>query len=544
MDSLLLDVISAAKFGFDLYIDLLHDCDFSALIVSSITFILIFSVFEISGGRLACSFFACLRKTPFIRSYINKKIDEASKEIHREVHKKTSHIVFEKNLPICGQTVENVLSSARKYKTLEYIKWDEGFVSGSVYPRDKALTVLCSDIYKEFLWTNPLHPELFVDIRRMEAEVVRMCVTMFHGDEDACGTTTSGGTESILLACLAYRQLAREHGIKHPTMVIPVTAHPAFDKAAHYFSMKVIHVPLDPITYKVDMIEMKSSITDDTCMLVGSAPGFPHGIIDPIQEIAKLGHRYNIPVHVDCCLGGFLLPFMEKVNYPIGEFDFRLPGVTSISCDTHKYGFAPKGTSVIMYRNQYYRSKQYFTQTTWPGGIYASSTLPGSRPGALIATCWATMMYHGENGYCKSTKRIISTTRYIINELRKIPGIFILGEPNVSIIAFSSNHFDIYQLSHLLSNQPNGRGWNLNNLQFPPAIHLCITDMHTMKGCAEQFIQDVKEIVKELMIKPNKKSEGSVALYGLSQMIPDRSIVTELAHCYLDAYYDTPNNES
>ncbi|VDO77668.1 unnamed protein product, partial [Schistosoma curassoni] len=147
--------------------------------------------------------------------------------------------------------------------------------------------------------------------------------------------------------------------------------------AAHYFSIKVIHVPLDPITYQVDMIEMKSSITDDTCMLVGSAPGFPHGIIDPIEEIAKLGHRYNIPVHVDCCLGGFLLPFMEKVSYPIGEFDFRLPGVTSISCDTHKYGFAPKGTSVIMYRNQYYRSKQYFTQTTWPGGIYASSTLPG-----------------------------------------------------------------------------------------------------------------------------------------------------------------------
>ncbi|CAH8560461.1 unnamed protein product [Schistosoma turkestanicum] len=376
----------------------------------------------------------------------------------------------------------------------------------------------------------------------MEAEVVRMCVTMFHGDKDACGTTTSGGTESILLACLAYRQLAREHGIKHPNMIIPITAHPAFDKAAHYFSIKVIHVPLDPVTYKVDMIEMKSLITDDTCMLVGSAPGFPHGIIDPIKEIAELGYKYNIPVHVDCCLGGFLLPFMEKVNYPIEPFDFQLPGVTSISCDTHKYGFAPKGTSVIMYRNQYYRSKQYFTQTTWPGGIYASSTLPGSRSGALIATCWAAMMYHGENGYCKSTRRIISTTQHITNELRKIPGIFVLGEPNVSIVAFSSNSFDIYKLSQLLSNKPNGRGWNLNNLQFPSAIHLCVTDMHTGKGCADRFIQDVTEIAKELMKKPNQKSEGSAAIYGLSQMIPDRSIVAELAHCYLDAYYDTPNN--
>ncbi|TNN20033.1 Sphingosine-1-phosphate lyase 1 isoform 2 [Schistosoma japonicum] len=543
MDNLPLDVISTIKLGFNLYIDHLSNCDFSAVLVTFVAFILLLSNFKLFDSTFKRSLYTCIRNAPFIRSYIKNKIDKASKEIHRDIHEKTSHVVYEKKLPICGQTAENVLSDARKYKMLEYIKWDEGFVSGIVYPRDDKLSDLCSNIYKEFLWTNPVHPELFVDIRRMEAEVIRMCVTMFHGDKDACGTTTSGGTESILLACLAYRQLARERGIEHPAMVIPVSAHPAFDKAAHYFCIKVVHVPLDPVTYKVDMIEMKSSITRDTCMLVGSAPGFPHGIIDPIKDIAELGQKYNIPVHVDCCLGGFLLPFMEKVNYPIEEFDFRLPGVTSISCDTHKYGFAPKGTSIIMYRDQYYRSRQYFTQTTWPGGLYASSTLPGSRPGALIATCWAALMYHGESGYCKSTKRIISTTRYITDELRKIPGINILGQPNVSIVAFGSNNFNIYKLGHALLDKPNGRGWNLNNLQFPPAIHFCVTDMHTVKGCADKFIHDVKEAVKELRKTPNTKPEGSAALYGLSHMIPDRSIVEELAHCYLDAYYDTPSND-
>ncbi|KAH8862622.1 Sphingosine-1-phosphate lyase 1 [Schistosoma japonicum] len=352
MDNLPLDVISTIKLGFNLYIDHLSNCDFSAVLVTFVAFILLLSNFKLFDSTFKRSLYTCIRNAPFIRTYIKNKIDKASKEIHRDIHEKTSHVVYEKKLPICGQTAENVLSDARKYKMLGLFL-----------------------IYKEFLWTNPVHPELFVDIRRMEAEVIRMCVTMFHGDKDACGTTTSGGTESILLACLAYRQLARER----------VSAHPAFDKAAHYFCIKVVHVPLDPVTYKVDMIEMKSSITRDTCML---------------------GQKYNIPVHVDCCLGGFLLPFMEKVNYPIEEFDFRLPG----------YGFAPKGTSIIMYRDQYYRSRQYFTQTTWPGGLYASSTLPGSRPGALIATCWAALMYHGESGYCKSTKRIISTTRYITDE--------------------------------------------------------------------------------------------------------------------------------
>nr|CAH8873452.1 unnamed protein product [Trichobilharzia regenti] len=544
MSQLFSDVYSTAYFGFHQYIEQLYNYDQKAVIATFIALLFFFVNLGFFDLNFTLFFYTLFKNLPFVKSFVKNRVEKALGEIHASLHGKTSDVVYEKNLPICGRTPENVLSSVRKYKALEYIKWNDGFASGSVYPRDENLNDLCGKVFKECLWTNPLHPDIFVDIRRMEAEVVRMCVTMFHGDEDACGSTTSGGTESIMLACLAYRQLAKERGIKHPNIVIPVSAHPAFDKAAHYFCLETVHVPVDPITCKVDMTEMRASITPDTCMLVGSAPGFPHGIIDPIKEIAEIGQRYKIPVHVDCCLGGFLLPFMNKVNYPVEEFDFRLPGVTSISCDAHKFGFAPKGASVIVYRNAYYRSKQYFVQTTWSGGIYASPTFAGSRPGALIATCWASLMYHGENGYCESTKRIVSTTRYIANELRKIPGIFIFGEPNVCVVAFGSNVFNIYTLSQMMSDKPNGRGWNLSILQFPPAVHLCITDMHTKKGIAERFIRDVAEIAEELIKKPNVKAEGVACLYGMSQLIPDRSLVTELAHGYLDALYDTPNNNN
>ncbi|KAA0190311.1 Sphingosine-1-phosphate lyase [Fasciolopsis buskii] len=396
-------------------------------------------------------------------------------------------------------------------------------------------------VFREFVWTNPLHADIFPDIRRMEAEVVRMCVSLYHGDDNACGTTTSGGTESIMLACLAYRELSWERGIRNPVMLIPESAHPAFDKAGHFFRIQVKRIPVDPVTCKVDVRTMRGAITRNTCLLVGSAPGFPHGVVDPIEEISELGRKYGIPVHVDCCLGGFLLPFMGQADYPIEPFDFRLPGVTSISCDTHKYGFAAKGTSVIMYRNADYRSRQFFTQPDWSGGLYASPTFAGSRSGALIAVCWATMMYFGRRGYVESTRRIVKTTRYIAEQLRKIPGIIVLGQPQVCVVAFRSDKFDIYRLSDGLSNLPNGRGWALNNLQFPPALHLCVTDLHTAEGRAEAFVRDVATVAAELRENPQMHSDGVAAIYGMSAVIPDRSIVSRVARGFLDACYDTPD---
>ncbi|KAJ1555603.1 hypothetical protein HK096_002010, partial [Nowakowskiella sp. JEL0078] len=243
----------------------------------------------------------------------------------------------------------------------------------------------------------------------MEAEIVSMVLSMYNAPEGACGNVTSGGTESLLLAVKAYRDYARDkRGITEPEMVLPITIHAAFDKAAHYFGIKIISIPWDPITGKVNIEKMAASITRNTILLAGSAPNFPHGIIDDIPAIAKLARKHQLPLHVDACLGGFLIPFMEKAGFNLPhKFDFRVDGVTSISVDPHKYGFTPKGCSVLLFKEKELRHSMYYLSTDWPGGIYATPTLAGTRSGALIATCWTSMLHFGEEGYIESTRNII-----------------------------------------------------------------------------------------------------------------------------------------
>merc|ERR1711872_1197797 len=297
--------------------------------------------------------------------------------------------------------------------------------------------------------------------------------------------------------------------------------------------MKIKHIPVDEVTKRVKVETMKKMISGRTAMLVGSAPQFPHGSIDNIEEIAALGMKYGIPVHVDACLGGFLIAFMEDAGFPLPPFDFRVSGVTSISADTHKYGFAPKGSSVILYSNKKYRDYQWFSFPDWPGGIYATPTIGGSRAGGIVAACWAAMLFFGKEGYIKTTKEIISTTRKITEALRNIPGIQIVGSPDVSVVAFDSKDFNIYGLSDGMKE----RGWALNALQFPSCVHLCVTRPHTLPGVAEKFIRDVPEITAEIMKDPSVSNAGSAAMYGMAASIPDRSIVEDLTGVYLDALY-------
>ena len=275
---------------------------------------------------------------------------------------------------------------------------------------------------------------------------------------------------------------------------------------------------------------MARAITSNTIVLVGSAPQFPHGIVDPIQDIAKLARKHGIGMHVDCCLGGFILPFMEKAGFEIDPFDFRVKGVTSISADTHKYGYTPKGTSVLLYSNKALRQKQYFVDADWQGGVYATPGIQGSRAGCMIATTWATLMYMGEDGYVDATKRIITTTRNMIEGLEGIPGVRMVGKPKAMIFAIATDDFDVYRLVDSLSK----KGWHLNALQFPPSLHLCVTMVHTKEGVAERLVNDVKECIKEIMKTPKAKPTGQASIYGMSASIPDRSIIGDLAKEYLD----------
>lgn len=489
--------------------------------------------------RARKEFFRLAKKIPMIRKKIEEEMAKATSSIAESVNKNVEG-GYLLRLPATGLPADKVLEELKRYKKMTNNSWKTGMVSGTVYNGDDSLTELMAKTYGMFAWANPLHPDVFPDVRKMEAEVVRMCCTMFNGDKDSCGAVTSGGTESIMLAMLAYRNIARDRGVAIPEIIVPVSAHAAFDKAASFFHMKITHIPVDEQTRKVDLNALKRAIGGKTCVLVASAPQFPHGIIDPVEDIAKLGLKYGIPVHVDCCLGGFLLPFMGKAGFPIPPFDFRVQGVTSISADTHKYGFAPKGSSVVMYRTKALRLRQFFVQPNWTGGIYASPTFAGSRAGAIVAACWATMVHFGEEGYVDSTKRIISTTRYIASNLKTVKGIFVYGEPQVSVVGLGSKDFNIFRLFDALVE----KNWNLNSLQFPSSLHLCVTLLHTQPGVADQFIRDVKDCVQEIMKDPTAECGGAGAIYGMAQSIPDRSLVNEIAGAFLEACYSTQSNST
>uniref|UniRef100_A0A673K1A3 sphinganine-1-phosphate aldolase n=1 Tax=Sinocyclocheilus rhinocerous TaxID=307959 RepID=A0A673K1A3_9TELE len=458
-------------------------------------------------------FFVCLKQNVFkhIQNQLNKALDDMSMSLCTL----KEGMSYTKLLPAQGLTHKQLLDKIREYETLSEVDWAKGKVSGAVYWGDEKLTDLLVKVYGEFAWSNPLHPDLFPGVRKMEAEVVRMTCALFNGGPDSCGTVTSGGTESILMACKAYRDMAHERGIKHPEIIAPVSVHAAFDKAAHYFGMKLIHIPLDKKTMKVDVKAMRRAISRNTAMLVCSAPHFPHGIMDPVVEVAKLAVKYNIPFHVDACLGGFLIVFMEKAGFKLDPFDFRVKGVTSISADTHKYGYAPKGSSVVLYSDKKFRHYQYFVAPNWQGGIYASPSMAGSRPGGIIAACWATMMHMGEKGYVEATKKVVETARKIKAGIRQIDGVFVFGDPEVSVVALGSDVFDIFRLSNALTS----KGWNLNTLQFPSSIHICVTMLHTQPGVAEQFISDVKREVAIIMKNPKEKTTGMVSFLFIKYTI-------------------------
>lgn len=491
-------------------------------------------------SRVKKFIFRTARKIPFVAKKISEEMDHISEAFEKDVIERGKKIPFLQELQQKGMEENEIIQTLNNYLQLGHYDWKEGYVSGTVYYYSDELIKILTKVYSAASYTNPLHADVFPGVCKMEAEVVRISANLFHGGPESCGTMTTGGTESILMACKAYRDYGREEkGIKEPNMVIPRTAHPAFEKAANYLGITIRYVNVDPSTTSVLVNEMKKKINGNTIMLVGSVPNYPYGTKDDIVKISELGLRYGVPVHVDCCLGGFLTVFMPEAGISIEPFDFSLPGVTSISADTHKYGFAPKGSSVVLYSHPKYRHHQYCVTTDWPGGIYGSPTVNGSRAGGIIAACWATMMYFGKDGYVKATKKIIETTKYIENRLRKIESIYIFGKPITSVIAIGSHDFHIFRLVEVL----NKKGWSVNPLQFPPGLHICVTHIHTQDGVADRFVSDIEDALIEILKNPELAVEGDMAVYGMSQGIPDRSIVGEFTKLFIDSMYFTPKQE-
>ena len=485
------------------------------------------------GTRIKRGFFYYVKKIPYVRNAIKKQLWEAMAEVERDNFMPKPNEPFNTVLPEKGWDQKRIKQELDKYDNiLEAADWKSGFVSGAVYNGSPELTQLSTDVYKRYAWTNPLHIDMFPVIRKMEAEVVAMSLKIFNAGKNGCGTMTSGGTESVLMAMRAYREIAYDKGIVMPEIVAPVTAHCALDKAADFFRMKLVRVPMSN-TFTCSARTMRRYITSNTIVLIGSVPPYPHGVIDPIEEYAKLAQYYGIYLHVDCCLGGFLAPFAEKAGFNIPVFDFRLKGVTSISADTHKYAFSPKGSSVIMYSDRKLRMKQFFTAIEWPGGAYATPTISGSRPGAIIAATWATMMYFGEEGYIEATRKIITTTQEIESGLRNIPGLYVMGKPELSVVAVGSRDFNIYRFS----SEMKKKGWHLNDLQKPAGVHIAVTMPHTQEGVAEKFVTDARQCVEAVKKDEDGNITGMGAMYGSTSKIPDRSIVNEIALSFIELLY-------
>jgi glutamate/tyrosine decarboxylase-like PLP-dependent enzyme len=278
---------------------------------------------------------------------------------------------------------------------------------------------------------------------------------------------------------------------------------------------------------------VKKAINSNTIVIVGSAPTFPHGAIDPIAELSEIARGHGIGFHTDACLGGFILPWAEKLGYPVPLFDFRLPGVTSISVDTHKYGYAAKGTSVILYRGRDFLHHQYYTTTEWPGGLYFSPTFAGSRPGALSAACWAAMTSIGVQGYMNATQKILETAKIIKDGIRQIPELRLLGDP-LFVVAFASDTFDIYKVLDYMGH----KRWSLNGLHKPTCVHLCVTLRHTQASVAERFLADLQEAVAHVKDHPEEK--GTMApVYGMAATMPMRGLVSDMLKKYLDLMFKT-----
>lgn len=473
-----------------------------------------------------------LKKIPSVSHRIEKEYDGMMAELESSVKPYKNKFASYTQIPETGRDRADILRDLEAMNTREESQWMDGFVSGAVYHGDPEHIDFLNRVYAINSQSNPLHADVWPSSTKFEAEIVAMTANMLGGaGQDVCGTVSSGGTESILLAMKTYRDRARqEKGITKPEMIVPVTAHAAFDKASQYFGIKAIHIPVDS-NFRADANAARKALSRNTVVMVGSAPSFPHGAIDPIEELSDLARRHGIGFHTDACLGGFVLPWAEKLGYPVPPFDFRLPGVTSMSADTHKYGYAAKGTSVVLYRGQELRHYQYYTIAGWPGGLYFSPTFAGSRPGALSAACWAALTSIGAQGYLDATKKILATADIIKKGIRHIHELQILGDP-LFVVAFASDSLDIYKVLDYMSRKK----WSLNGLHKPSCVHICVTLRHTQPGVVERFLLDLKSAVA--YVKEHPEEKGTMApVYGMAATMPLRGVVGDMLKRYLDLIF-------
>lgn len=399
-------------------------------------------------------------------------------------------------LPDKTRPIDDVIAELEA-KRAHDVRWQDGRTFGMVYDGGPSVHEVAERAAKLYLHENALNTKAFPSLGAIQAEVVRWTADLLHGPQSAAGFMTSGGTESILCAVLAARERGRkERGITAPHMVIPESAHAAFHKAAHIYDIRVSKTRVRP-DWTADTDEMASAVGKDTVLLVGSAPQYPQGVVDDIPAIAALARAANANCHVDACMGGFVLPFVERLGRPVPPWDFRVEGVTSISADIHKLGYAPKGASVVLYRDKNLRAWQTFVFDDWLGGFYASPNLQGTRSGLPMAAAWAVMQHLGMEGYLKLTAAMLKNADQMRSGIRAIDGLQVLGAGTYHLVAMAANpassrRVDMFALGDALLK----RGWFHDRQTPPDSLHSTVSNSNT--GVMDRYLRDLAESVDEV----------------------------------------------
>jgi len=465
-------------------------------------------------------------------------------------------------LPETPRPYAELLDRLQKWQKLD-ASGENGRHFAYIYdPDETQFKEFVKNAYMIFWHENALNPTAFPALRKLEMDVIQMTARMLNAPSTAVGTLTSGGTESILCAIKAYRERARAiwPHITEPEIVAPITAHVAFPKGGHLFDVKFVFVPIDEKTCTPRIEDYAKAITSNTILLVGSAPAYPHGVIDPIEQIAQLARGVGpvqradasrvLPLHVDACLGGFILPFVERLNYPVKKWDFRVPGVTSISADCHKFGYAPKGASTLIFCSNEYRKYQFWSFTKWPGGLFMSPSLLGTRAGGPIAGAWAAMVGLGVSGFVKITQKVMRARDAFIAGIKAIPHLKILGEPEGPIIAFttqSAPHPDsrdgklakpnVLVVADIMQDKYK---WGMERQQNPNCIHLTVMPRHL--AIVNDFLRDLADAVQTAIREPERENEGSAAMYGMTARIPSAELIESYLIELESQIFDVPRD--
>jgi len=426
-----------------------------------------------------------------------------------------------KKIPSLGMEREEVLTRLREFGK-EDANYRDCRTWSLVYYLNDEHTAFLKEAYGLYFSENALNPMAFKSLKRMETDIVQMTGQLLNGDDQVVGTMTSGGTETCLLPVVTYRDRAKAlRGLtSNPEMIAPQSIHVAWEKAAHYFGIKMVHAPLND-RYLVDTEAMERLINKNTMLLVASAPCYPFGTIDSIEALGDMASRHGLPLHVDSCLGGFLLPFVERIEDRQILFDFRVPGVTSIGADLHKYGFAAKGASVLLYRSMEYLKHQFFVYADSPTGIFASAGLLGTRPGGAISAAWAALHTVGFDGYLKIARSIMETTTRLKEGIEAIPGLKVLGEPAMSVFAYASEKEDVD--IYAVGDQMEKRGWLMDRVQHPSGLHCMVTPRHA--EVVDAYLSDLREAVEIVRDDPTLAMRGNAAMYGMVAHAPLRGRV-------------------